>query len=280
MNVPSFPARQIGDFQVTALSDGNMAASLDLLSGIDTVDAGEIQRRAGITEHGNIHIHCYLIRARGKTILVDAGTGGANNAGGLLKENLSAAGVAAEDVDIILLTHAHPDHIGGLLDAEGQPVYHRAQLYLHPLEAEYWRDDNKLKQACERGQRNFALARRTLDAYAPSLRFLHEDELVQGIRPVWLPGHTPGHTGFRIDCGEQSLLIWGDIVHFPHIQSAQPAVAIAFDCDAVQAEETRQKILALAAREKLLIAGMHLSAPGFAYISPAAQGYSIDYAEN
>src|SRR5471030_444765 len=164
MNHLSFTSHQIGDFLVTALSDGTMSASLDLLSGIETTDAGIIQRSAGIAEPGTIHINCYLIRGRGRTILVDAGTGGLNNVGGLLKGNLGAAGVNPDDVDTVLLTHGHPDHIGGLLDAEGQPVYKHAELHLHPLEAEYWRNDERLKEASERGQRNFMLARRTPNA--------------------------------------------------------------------------------------------------------------------
>lgn len=280
MKQPSFTSRQIGDFLVTALSDGNMSASLDLLSGIQTADAGLIQRRAGVAEHGNIHINCYLIRGRGRTLLVDAGTGGLNNVGGLLERNLSAAGVNVDDVDTVFLTHGHPDHIGGLLDAKGQPVYKHAELYLHPLEAEYWRDDEKLKTASERGQRNFKLVRRTLEAYAQHLRFIDGNEITKGIRPVWLPGHTPGHTGLRIEAGENCLLIWGDIVHFPHIQSAHPAVSIAFDVDPVQAEETRKKRLEQAVREKLLIAGMHLDRAGFAHVSRVEDGYRISYSED
>ncbi|MFS2222550.1 MBL fold metallo-hydrolase [Pantoea sp. B65] len=280
MNHRSFASRQIGDFLVTVLSDGNMAASLDLLSGIDTAEAGEIQRVAGITDPGHIQINSYLIRGQGRTILVDSGTGGLNNAGGLLRENLRATGIQPEDVDTILLTHGHPDHIGGLLDADGGPVYTGAELYLHPLEAKYWQDDDMFRQASERKQRNFALVRRTLEAYAQSLNFLDENEVVGGIRPVWLPGHTPGHTGFRIDSGGKSLLIWGDIVHFPHIQSAQPSVSIAFDCDPVQAEVTRKKILEQTAREKQLVAGMHLGKAGFACVQPASHGYHIVYSDD
>lgn len=274
------PSRQIGDFLVTVLNDGEMSASLDLLSGIDTTNAEMIQRRAGLSEPGNIHINCYLIRGRGRTILVDAGTGGVNDVGGLLEVSLAAAGVTPDDVDTVLLTHGHPDHIGGLLDTEGRPVYKHAELHLHTLEAEYWRDDEKQNIASERGKRNFTLVRRTLDAYAHNLHLFNGNEIVEGILPVWLPGHTPGHSGFRIDSGEQRLLIWGDIVHFPHIQSAHPSVSIAFDCDPLQAEETREKVLEQAAREKLLIAGMHLDQTGFANILMADGGYRISYPKN
>ncbi|MCK1968296.1 MBL fold metallo-hydrolase [Franconibacter sp. IITDAS19] len=273
------PFRQIGDFQITALSDGNMAASLDLLSGIEKADADVIQYRAGIDRPGDIHINCYLIRGRGRVILVDAGAGPLNNVGGQLTANLAAAGVSPDDVDSVLLTHCHPDHIGGLLDPEKQPVFKRADIILHPLEAQHWQDDKKLNIANERGQRNFRLVRQMLHAYARKVRFFNGDKIAEAILPVWLPGHTPGHTGFRIDSDDQCLLIWGDIVHYPHIQSAQPAVSILFDTDPAQAEETRKSMMEKAVSEKLLIAGMHLSQAGFASVLRDGSGYRISYAE-
>ena len=169
MRNPAFISRQIGDFQVAPLSDGSMAAGLALLSGINIDDAADIQRSAGVIDPGNIDISGYLIRGRGRTILIDAGTGS-----GVLETSLRAAGSAPDDVDTVLLTHAHPDHIGGLLDANGAPRYRHARLYLHPLEAEYWQDDAMLNRANARGQRNFTLARRALDAYSRSLGFLDE----------------------------------------------------------------------------------------------------------
>lgn len=272
-------SRQIGDFEVIALSDGNMSASLDLLSGITTTDAGEIQRSAGVTDPGNLHIYGYLIRGRGRTILVDSGTGGANNVGGQLAGHLQDFGVVPQAVDTLLLTHAHPDHIGGLLNEAGDAVYPNAQLYLHPNEVAFWQDDERLAQANERAQRNFTRARRTLAVYGEKVHLLDDKPIVEGIRPVALPGHTPGHTGYRIDSPQESLIIWGDIVHFPYIQTAQPDVSIAFDIDPEQAKASRKRILAQAVQEKLLVAGMHFGGSGFARVIPEGQGYRMVYCE-
>ncbi|WP_052283984.1 MBL fold metallo-hydrolase [Kluyvera genomosp. 1] len=270
---------QVGDFQVTALSDGNMAASLDLLSGIEITDAGEIQRRAGIDEPGNLHIYGYLVRGRGHTVLIDSGTGGVNNIGGQLKSNLLAAGVMPDDVDTILLTHAHPDHIGGLLDDNDEAVYPHAQLYLHPHELAYWQDDERFTQANERAQRNFAQARKTLAVYGSRVHLLDDKPIVNGISAIPLPGHTPGHTGYRIDADDMSLLIWGDIVHFPYIQTAHPEVTVAFDINPALAQASRKEIMALVAEERLLVAGMHFGGTGFAQLIPVESGYRLVYSE-
>lgn len=102
-----------------------------------------------------------------------------------------------------------------------------------------------------------------------------EKEVIAGIRPCPLPGHTPGHTGYRLEAGDTSLLIWGDIVHFPSIQSARPEASVAFDVDPEQARRTREILLRQAASERWLIAGMHLGLPGFARVENTASGYCL-----
>lgn len=106
-----------GDLTISAISDGQMTAPLTLLAGIAPEEAARLQRQAGLTSPEAIEIGAYLIRGRGHTVLVDTGDYGANGVGGALIANLALLGVRPEEIDTILLTHAHPDHIGGLLTA-------------------------------------------------------------------------------------------------------------------------------------------------------------------
>ena len=265
-------SRSVGNYQVTAVSDGTMQASLDLLSGITLTAAENIQLRSGSNHPGNIHIYCYLIQGEGHTILVDSGMGAVNHIGGELPQRLLAIGVQPEEIDSVLLTHGHPDHIGGLLNQAGTARFSNATLYISSAEAAFWLDDEIIKFTSERTQRNALLVRRTLEIYQPKLQLIETETLFADIRAVNLPGHTPGHTGYRIDSGNDSLLIWGDIVHYPHIQLAHPQVSISFDHNPARAQQTRETVFEQAAREKLTIAGMHLAEPGLAPLEATKQG--------
>ena len=275
MSPAPFYTLTAGDLTVTAVSDGLMSAPLSLLSGISREEAEHLQRHSGLASPETIAIGAYLIRGRGNTVLVDTGTGGANGVGGELIANLARLGVGPDEIDAILLTHAHPDHIGGLLTAAGTPAYPNAMVFLPSRESAYWLAPSTLDNASDRGQRNVLLVRRIMAICATQIRDIDEDEPVAGIRPCPLPGHTPGHTGYRLEAGGTSLLIWGDIVHFPSIQSARPEVSVAFDVDPDQARHTRESLLRQAASERWLIAGMHLGLPGFASVENTASGYCL-----
>ncbi len=113
------------------------------------------------------------------------------------------------------------------------------------------------------------------DAYRDKLRTFDRGEVSPAIKPIALPGHTDGHTGYALESGNQSLLVWGDIVHFPHIQIKRPDVTITFDQHASQAAATRSRLLDRVSSEGMLIAGMHLGQPGFARIERTSGQYEL-----
>lgn len=274
----ALPSRPVGDFTITAVSDGYLRASFDFLANIDPADASRMQEKAGIADHTSIQINCYLVRGGGRTVLIDAGAGGFKQWGGRLKANLLRAGIQPSEIDAILLTHAHPDHVGGLMDASGEAVFPNAELVAHHREVAFWKDDGNLSRAPERARGNFLASRQAFDGYRERLRTFDAGEVLPGMTAVPLPGHTAGHTGYRLESGGQNLLVWGDIVHFPEIQIPRPDVSIAFDQDAHLAAETRTRLLDLVSSENLLIAGMHLSESGFGHIARTANGtYAVSY---
>lgn len=277
MNHMQFPSQQIGEFSITAISDGYLSASLDLLSNIDLLDASKLQQDAGVNDPSSIHINCYLVRGRGRTILIDAGAGGFKQWGGKLKVNLALAGVQPSDIDTILLTHAHPDHVGGLLDSSGEAAFPDAELVIHQHEVSFWEDDSNLSRASERARGNFLFVRKVFDQYREKMRLFTDNEVLPGISAMPLLGHTAGHSGYRIESADRSLLIWGDIVHFPQIQIARPDVSIAFDQDPLLSAKTRSKLLDVVSSDNILIAGMHLGELGFAHIQRKGNLYRIGY---
>lgn len=277
MNDMKFPGQQIGDFSITAISDGYLCASLDLLSNINPTQAYKLQQDAGVSDPSSIHINCYLVRGRGRTILIDAGAGGFKQWGGKLKANLALAGVQPADINTILLTHAHPDHVGGLLDSSGEAAFPDAELVVHQREVSFWKDDGNLSRASERARGNFLFARKVFDQYREKTRTFTDNEVLPGISAMPLLGHTAGHCGYRLDSNDRSLLVWGDIVYFPQIQIARPDVSIAFDQDPLLSAETRSKLLSVVSSDKILIAGMHLGELGFARVERLGKTYKISY---
>lgn len=271
------PGRQVGAFSVTAISDGYLDASLDYLANIAPADAVRLQSAAGISKPASIHINCYLVRGQGRTILIDAGAGGFKRWGGELLANLALAGVQPGDIDTILLTHAHPDHIGGLLSPEGEMAFANAELVVHQRELSFWQDDRHLAQASERARGNFQFARSVFDRYRQNLRPFTANGVLPGINAVPLPGHTVGHCGYQLESAAGGLLVWGDIVHFPQIQIARPEVTIAFDQDPLISAATRTRLLDVVSSDNLLIAGMHLGRLGFAHVRRSGNTYAIVY---
>jgi glyoxylase-like metal-dependent hydrolase (beta-lactamase superfamily II) len=194
---------------------------------------------------------------------------------GFLPAHLGVAGVDIDEIETVFLTHMHPDHSNGLTDAEGRRVFPASEIALADAEMRHWQDDAAMAAAPERKrERYFRAARKQLDAYRDQLRpFTSEAEVFPGVIPVPIAGHTPGHTAYLIADGDDSLLIWGDTVHVPHIQIRFPHVTLDFDSDEAAAAAMRRRLLEMAATDKILVGGMHLDFPGFGFIGREGDGY-------
>jgi glyoxylase-like metal-dependent hydrolase (beta-lactamase superfamily II) len=268
--------RQIGDITVTALSDGVLAAPLDVVLGVERT---EIERLAGRKpgELLPIAVNAFLLERAGRWALVDTGSG--NSMGptlGKLPQNLRALGVAPERIETIFLTHLHPDHSNGLVDDAGNAIYPNAQVILHETEAAFWLDRDEASGATERIRRNIAKTAITMAPYRERMRTVRDGEAVPGISALLLAGHTPGHTGWLVQSGKDGLLIWGDLVHLAAIQIARPDTGLVYDVDPQAACATRRRMFDRVAADKLAVAGAHLDLPGFGTIVRKGAGFAFE----
>lgn len=286
--VPGFYRQQVGAFTVTALYDGYTQISPTLLKGLDANEiqsliAGKFQAKG---DNGvQTAVNGYLIEANNKHILVD--TGAAQCFGptlGNIVNNLRAAGYQPAQVDTVLLTHMHPDHMCGLTTEDGKAVFPNAQVWAAKNESDFWLDNKKSDTYPEGLQSTMKIAQRVAAPYIAKNAlhtFNDESEILPGIIAMASPGHTPGHTSYRLHSGDDTLLIWGDIVHSHAVQFPHPEVSVEFDVDGAKAVSSRKALMEQAAEKSWMVAGAHLPFPGIGHVKKEPQGYNwvpVEYA--
>jgi|SRR5271165_1509513 len=277
---PGYYRFKVGTLEVTAITDGMLELPLSLFPAADKPSADALLAKAHRAEKAPTAVNTYVINTGEKLILVDTGYGtGAGAAAGYLQANLKAAGFYAGEVDAIITTHLHPDHVGGLLDAQGNPAFPNAALLVGEREYAFWNDEGNASRAPAELQKFFQIAQNTTKPYGAQLHlYKNGEELVPGLHAATAPGHTPGHTALQLSSGQDVMMIWGDIVHVGALQFPRPDWAIAFDVDPAQAIETRKVLFDRLASDGALVGGMHLDFPGIGYVAKEAQGYSFQHA--
>ena len=212
--------------------------------------------------HGNIELAltCLLVRVGDKRILVDTGFGPQPDRPevGLLPSSLAEVGVSAEDVDTVVISHPHGDHIGGAISGSGdaaRPSYPTARYWMGKADWDHFSQPEMLDRA-------------NLADKLPPLRAADrldladgEQEIAPGVRLVPLPGHTPGHIGVAFTAGQETAVYVGDLVHHP-LQIEHPDWSPVFDSLPPLSRETRRRLVERARREGSLILSYHLPFPG------------------
>lgn len=268
--------RKVGNYEITVLGDGYVDLPHQIWANVSPEKADGYLSDAFQPANGSIRngVNAYLINTGEKLILVDSGARdlfGPN--AGLLPNNLAAIGVKPEDIDMVLITHVHPDHIAGMYTAEGKVTIPNGEIFVDEADLDYWTSAAAQAQAVDISKPWFDVARQWKTAFDGRITtFKGEKDLGDGISSFPLPGHTPGHTGYRIESAGETLLIIGDAVISAAIQFANPDASAIWDTNAEDGKKSRRTIFDVAAKERTLVTATHLPFPSFGYIDRRADG--------
>jgi glyoxylase-like metal-dependent hydrolase (beta-lactamase superfamily II) len=276
--VPGFYRLKVGDLEVTALYDGTGAFDPHWLNGTQATMDGVARALQQDPRMLDVADTGFLVNTGKQLILVDAGTGTWWGGGlfGRLAGSLRSAGYTPEEVNIVLVTHLHSDHVGGLTTQDGKRVFPNADVYLAKADSDFWLSPEVAAKAPKDAQPFFQSAQAIAAPYIKAGKwhtFTGSETIVDGMQLVPLPGHTPGHTGYEFWSKGQRILFWGDTIHAQSVQLQHPEVTVVFDIDQTAAAATRDQLLPKLAHEDVLIAGPHMSFPGVGRLHKEGHGY-------
>lgn len=276
---PGFFRFKVGDYQVTAINDG--AATRPTDGFIPNAPAGALQELLAQqflpTDRFTISFTTLVVNTGSKLLLIDTGNGdmGAPTTGAWLA-NFRAAGFEPAQVDTVIISHFHGDHINGLRTKDGQLRFPQAEVKVPAPEWAFWTDDAKAAQAPAGLKGTFDNTRRVFGPMAKDVaQYQWGQEVAPGIAAVDANGHTPGHTAFAITSGTGRLLVLSDTTNDPTVFARRPEWSAVFDQDGPQAVVSRKKMLDMAAAEKMQVSFYHAPFPATGHIQREGGGYEM-----
>ena len=268
---------QLGTGRLLTVSDGNLVLPGDFVfDGMPEPELASILAalridRQRLTPECNVT----LWQDGEQTVLFDVGAGpDFMQSAGALQGNLEAAGITPEQVTAVVFTHAHPDHIWGLLDEFDEPAFPEARYLMGRAEWDYWWDPATVESIGAERQL-FALgARRRMEVIEDRIeRFEDGDEILPGLAAILTPGHTPGHMAFELRQGQAAALIVGDAIGNDHVAFARPGWEASSDQDPELGAKTRVALMDRLVQEQMPVIGFHLSQGGMGHVERAEDGY-------
>jgi len=279
---PSFYRYKVGQFECTSVSDG--ARTFPMPDGFVRNVSKEqalAAAEAAYFPKGMVTLpfNPQVINTGSKLVLIDTGWGpGVGPTVGLLPANLAAAGIDPKAIDIVVLSHLHPDHINAVRAADGAPAFPNAEIKAPAVDWAFWMsDDNMNKAAANPTMKGyFDNVRRVLSPFANRVtRYEWGKEVAPGITALDTRGHTPGHTSFAVASGNARVLISSDVTNIPELFLKNPDWHVMFDVDPQQAAITRRKFYDMAAAEKALVVGFHFPFPALGRVEKDGTGYRL-----
>jgi glyoxylase-like metal-dependent hydrolase (beta-lactamase superfamily II) len=273
---------KVGDFEVTVVTDGTRSGPLpDTLVKNATKDEVNAALQASFLDKDKFpfFFNPVVVNTGSKLVAIDAGNGPAayetsKGSVGQYHTNLAAAGIDAKTIDMVVISHFHGDHIGGLVTADGKPAFANAEILVPAAEWAFWMDEGNASRAPEGMKAAFANVRRIFGALGGKVtQYEGGKELVAGIQALATPGHTPGHTSHIIASGSQSVIVQADVTNLPQLFVRNPGWHASFDMDGPKAEETRRKLYDRLVADRMMVQAFHYSFPAAAYIEKDGNGY-------
>jgi glyoxylase-like metal-dependent hydrolase (beta-lactamase superfamily II) len=277
VQAPGVYRHKLGNFEVTVLSDGNLPFDADLFSG-DKERAQQLLDKAYFPRKSTTSVNTWLVNTGKHVILVD--TGGSSHFGptlGRLPKHLADAGVSPDQIDVIVITHMHPDHVPGLLDVDKKVLFKNAVVHVGDEEYAFWTSDEVYSKVPDDVKGFFDLARISTKPYADAGKLqTYKDgaNIMSGITAMAARGHTTGHSMVHLSSNGSDLLLWGDIVHNAVLQFPEPDRSIVYDADPAMAIASRKRVFDMVANDGLLFAGAHLPFPGLGRATKGQTGYT------
>ena len=283
---PGFYRYKVGTIECTSINDGARTFPLpDTFVKNAPKEEALAAAEAAYMPKGMVTVpfNPQLVNTGGKLVLIDCGSGmGAyeqtKGAVGRMMQNLAAAGVDPKSIDVVLMSHLHPDHTNGIRAADGSMAFPNAEIMVPTKDWEFWMsEENAAKaQSNEMMKGYFANVKKIYAGIESKVtKYDWGKEVAPGITSIAVPGHTPGHTAFAIASGGSKVLIQSDVTNIPELFLRNPDWHVVFDVDPSAAQETRHKFYDMAAAEKATVVGFHFAFPSIGHIEKDGTKYRL-----